>query len=76
MDMFLTTLGLFPYVAERSDVFHFSQRVYTMGRHTLMETCGTQFWGRSWNASFALVLMVSRTANASHAPASTHANIL
>lgn len=52
------------------------QCVYTMARRTLMETCGTQFWGRSWNASCALVLMVSRTANASRVPASTHANIL
>lgn len=74
--MLLTTLRLFPYVAQRSDVFHFSQPVYTMARHTLMETCGTQFWERSWNASCALVLMAFRTANASHVPASTRANIL
>lgn len=76
MDMFLATLQSFPYVAQRSDVFCFSQHVYTMARRTLMETYGTQFWGRSWNASFALVLMASRTANASRVPASTHANIL
>lgn len=74
--MFLTTLRLLPYVAPLSDVFHFSQHAYTMARRTLMETCGTQFWGRCWNASCALVLTVSRTANASRAPANTRANIL
>lgn len=76
MDVLLTTLQLFPYVAQHSHVFHFSQRVYTMVRRTLMETCGTPFWAKSWNASCALVLMASRTANASHVPASTLANIL
>lgn len=52
------------------------QRVYTMARRTPMETCGTQFWGKSWNASFALVSMASRTVNASRAPANTHVSIL
>lgn len=76
IDMFLATARLLPYVARRSDVSHFSQRVCTMARRTPMETYGTQFWGKSWNASCALAPMGSRTANASHAPASTHASTL
>lgn len=76
MDVFLATLRSFPYGARGSDVFHFSQLVYTMARHTLMETCGTQFWGRSWNASSALAPTVFRTANASRVPPTTHASIL
>lgn len=62
--------------AGRSDVFPLPQRVYTMAGPTLMETCGTPFWGRSWNASFALVLTVTKAANASPAPPSTRASIL
>lgn len=62
--------------AGRSDVFPLPQRVYTMAGPTLMETCGTLFWGRSWNASFALVLTVTKAANASPAPPSTRASIL
>lgn len=41
-----------------------------------METCGTLFWGRSWNASFALAPTATKTANASPAPPSTPASIL
>lgn len=76
MDTFLRNLWLFLYVARCSDVFHFSQCVYTTARHTLMETCGIQFWGRCWSASCALAPMASRTANASHVPVSTRASIL
>lgn len=59
-----------------SDLFSFSQRVSTMAGPTRMETCGTRSWARSWNASFARVMMVTRTANASAAPLSTRASIL
>lgn len=57
-------------------VFSFPQRAYTMAGPTLTGTCGTLFWGRSLNASFALVATVSKTANASPAPPSTRASIL
>lgn len=52
------------------------QCVCTTARRTHTETCGTQFWARSWNASCALVPMASRTANGSRAPVSTRANNL
>lgn len=67
--------AVFP-AAGRSHVFPFSQRVSTTAGPTLMETCGTRCWGRSWNASFARVMMVNKTANASPAPPSTRARIL
>lgn len=66
---------MFP-AAGRSDVFPSSQRVCTMAGPTLMETCGTRSWGRSWNAFFARVMMVTKTANASPVPPSTLASIL
>lgn len=46
-----------------------------MARRTLMETCGIQCWGRSWNASCALAPTAPRSANESRVPASTHASI-
>lgn len=67
--------AVFP-AAGRSHAFPFSQRVYTTAGPTLTETCGTRSWGRSWNASFARVMMVTKTANASPAPPSTPASIL
>lgn len=59
-----------------SHVFPSSQRAYTTAGPTPMETCGTRSWGRSWNASCARVMMVTKTANASSAPPSTRASIL
>lgn len=62
--------------AVRSHVLPFRQRASTTAGPTLTETCGTRSWGRSSNASFARVLTVGKTANASPAPPSTRASTL
>lgn len=60
-----------PPLTLRCFPFH-HQRVCTTARPTPTETCGTQFWGRSWNASSVLAVTACRTANELRVPATIH----